>query len=179
MKDREFEIICRWIARRSGRKEIALFSPRLVLTAAAVAVLIAVNPFTLEAYFSAHEQLFHALFTRGELPVPERFVGPLPEDSIPPRSGRGRPPNLIFILVDDQGYYDVAACGATDLVTPAMDKLFSDGMKFDNFYANCPVCSPTRASLITGLYPDKAGVPGVVRTHASNSWGFLDPGLYI
>lgn len=84
-------------------------------------------------------------------------------------------PNVLIILTDDQGYYDVAACGAPDLVTPSMDKLFDDGMKFDNFYANCPVCSPTRASLITGLYPDNAGVPGVVRTHSNNSWGFLDP----
>lgn len=84
-------------------------------------------------------------------------------------------PNVLVILTDDQGYYDVAACGASDLVTPAMDNLFDDGMKFDNFYANCPVCSPTRASLITGLYPDKAGVPGVVRTNKDNSWGYLDP----
>lgn len=84
-------------------------------------------------------------------------------------------PNVLIILTDDQGYYDVAACGAKDLVTPSMDRLFNDGMKFDYFYANCPVCSPTRASLITGLYPDKAGVPGVIRTHKNNSWGFLDP----
>ena len=84
-------------------------------------------------------------------------------------------PNVLIILTDDQGYYDVAACGAKDLVTPSMDNLFSDGMKFEYFYANCPVCSPTRASLLTGLYPDKAGVPGVIRTHINNSWGFLDP----
>ena len=85
------------------------------------------------------------------------------------------PPNVLIILTDDQGYYDVAACGATDLVTPNMDKLFEDGMKFNYFYANSPVCSPTRASLLTGLYPDKAGVPGVIRTHRNNSWGYLNP----
>ena len=83
-------------------------------------------------------------------------------------------PNMLVILTDDQGYFDVAACGATDLVTPNMDKLFSHGMKFNYFYANSPVCSPTRASLMTGLYPDKAGVPGVIRTHATDNWGFLD-----
>ena len=82
-------------------------------------------------------------------------------------------PNILIILTDDQGYYDVSACGAEDLVTPNMDLLFEDGMKFNFFYANSPVCSPTRASLITGLYPDKAGVPGVIRTHVSNSWGNL------
>ena len=84
-------------------------------------------------------------------------------------------PNVLIILTDDQGYYDVAACGAKDLVTPNMDKLFEEGMKFDYFYANSPVCSPTRASLLTGMYPDKAGVPGVIRTHANNSWGYLNP----
>ena len=84
-------------------------------------------------------------------------------------------PNVLIILTDDQGYYDVAACGATDLVTPNMDNLFDDGLKFNYFYANCPVCSPTRASLITGLYPDKAGVPGVIRTHKNDNWGYLDP----
>lgn len=84
-------------------------------------------------------------------------------------------PNVLIILTDDQGYFDVAACGAKDLVTPHMDQLFKEGMKFNFFYANSPVCSPTRASLITGLYPDKAGVPGVIRTHAENSWGYLNP----
>lgn len=82
-------------------------------------------------------------------------------------------PNILIILTDDQGYYDVAACGAKDLVTPHMDQLFDAGMKFNYFYANSPVCSPTRASLITGLYPDHAGVPGVIRTHSKNSWGYL------
>ena len=48
-------------------------------------------------------------------------------------------------------------------------------MRFDNFYANCPVCSPTRASLLTGRYPELVGVPGVIRTRPEDSWGFLDP----
>jgi len=48
-------------------------------------------------------------------------------------------------------------------------------MRFDNFYANCPVCSPTRASLLSGRYPDLVGVPGVIRTHDANSWGYLSP----
>ncbi|MCH2366092.1 MAG: sulfatase-like hydrolase/transferase [Planctomycetes bacterium] len=46
-------------------------------------------------------------------------------------------------------------------------------MRFENFYANCPVCSPTRASLLSGRYPAMAGVPGVIRTHAANNWGYL------
>ena len=84
-------------------------------------------------------------------------------------------PNILVILTDDQGYHDVSYYGTQDLRTPHIDALTSDGLRFDNFYANCPVCSPTRASLLTGRYPDRVGVPGVIRTRTNNSWGFLDP----
>lgn len=82
-------------------------------------------------------------------------------------------PNLIVILADDLGYGDLACCGAPDLVTPHLDRFFQRGMRFDNFYANSPVCSPTRASLLTGRYPELVGVPGVIRTHADDNWGYL------
>lgn len=84
-------------------------------------------------------------------------------------------PNILMILVDDLGYGDLSSYGATDLKTPNIDKLISAGMRFDNFYANCPVCSPTRAALLSGRYPDLVGVPGVIRTHITNSWGYLAP----
>ncbi|NJN28482.1 MAG: sulfatase-like hydrolase/transferase [Cyclobacteriaceae bacterium] len=84
-------------------------------------------------------------------------------------------PNVLVILTDDQGYFDVGAMGASDLLTPHMDDLFAKGMRFGHFYANSPVCSPTRASLLTGRYPDQAGVPGVIRTSPDNSWGYLNP----
>jgi arylsulfatase A-like enzyme len=82
-------------------------------------------------------------------------------------------PNIIVILVDDLGYGDLSINGGTDIYTPNIDKLFDKGMHFKNFYANCTVCSPTRASLMTGRYPDLVGVPGVIRTHETNSWGYL------
>ncbi|MHB1561564.1 MAG: sulfatase family protein [Isosphaeraceae bacterium] len=85
------------------------------------------------------------------------------------------PPNLIVILSDDQGRGDYSAFGTPDIRTPAIDRLFREGMDLRNFYASCPVCSPTRAALLTGCYPDRVGVPGVIRTHAENSWGFLSP----
>ncbi|MFN3649812.1 MAG: sulfatase [Armatimonadota bacterium] len=90
---------------------------------------------------------------------------------------RERParPNLLVILADDLGYGDLSSYGAADLKTPHLDALVADGMRFDRFYANSPVCSPTRASLLTGRYPDLVGVPGVIRTHAENSWGYLSP----
>lgn len=85
-------------------------------------------------------------------------------------------PNIVYILVDDLGYGDLSCYGATDLQTPHIDALVDAGIRFDQFYANCPVCSPTRAALLTGSYPDCVGVPGVIRTHRENSFGFLDPG---
>ncbi|MFW5822790.1 MAG: sulfatase [Tangfeifania sp.] len=82
-------------------------------------------------------------------------------------------PNIIIILVDDLGYGDLSINGGKDIYTPHIDRLFQKGMKFNSFYANCTVCSPTRASLMTGCYPDISGVPGVIRTHETNSWGYL------
>jgi arylsulfatase A-like enzyme len=85
------------------------------------------------------------------------------------------PPNVLLIMVDDLGYGDLSSYGATDLQSPKLDTLMSAGMRLDNFYANCPVCSPTRAALLTGRFSDRAGVPGVIRTHRRNSWGYLAP----
>jgi arylsulfatase A-like enzyme len=89
--------------------------------------------------------------------------------------GAAEKPNVLFILVDDLGIGDLSSHGATDMRTPHIDALMEAGVRFENGYANCPVCSPTRASLLTGLYPDRAGVPGVIRTHPEDSWGYLDP----
>jgi arylsulfatase A-like enzyme len=86
---------------------------------------------------------------------------------------RRKKPNIIVILADDLGYGDLSSYGAKDMKTPNIDRLVAAGMRFDNFYANCPVCSPTRASLLTGRYPDLVGVPGVIRTHLKNNWGYL------
>ena len=84
-------------------------------------------------------------------------------------------PNILVILTDDQGYGDLSVNGATDLQTPNMDRLFAEGMSFKNFRTNSCVCSPTRAALLTGRYPERVGVPGVIRTQPANSWGYLDP----
>ena len=85
----------------------------------------------------------------------------------------GARPNIVVIIVDDLGYGDLSSYGAKDLRTPHIDSLMAAGMRFDSFYANCPVCSPTRAALLSGRYQELVGVPGVVRTHAPNNWGYL------
>nr|WP_235905610.1 sulfatase [Tautonia marina] len=84
-------------------------------------------------------------------------------------------PNVLIILVDDLGFGDLSSYGAPDLQTPNIDTLVASGLRFSNAYANCPVCSPTRAALLSGRTPDVVGVPGVIRTHERNNWGFLDP----
>lgn len=62
-------------------------------------------------------------------------------------------PNILFILVDDLGWADVGAFGSTFYETPNIDALTAKGMKFTDAYAACPVCSPTRASIMSGKYP--------------------------
>ncbi len=84
-------------------------------------------------------------------------------------------PNVVVILVDDLGYGDLSSYGAEDLKTPHVDRLVERGLKFTEFYANCPVCSPTRAALLTGRYQDLVGVPGVIRTYPKDNWGWLSP----
>lgn len=86
-------------------------------------------------------------------------------------------PNILVIMVDDLGYGDLSVTGAPDMRTPKVDSLFDSGIRFDRFHSNSTVCSPTRASLLTGRYPDLSGVPGVVRTDAAENFGFLNTGL--
>ncbi|MCL5743351.1 MAG: sulfatase-like hydrolase/transferase [Acidobacteria bacterium] len=75
----------------------------------------------------------------------------------PKRSG---PPNFIIFLLDDHGYHDLGCQGAEDVKTPHIDALAASGARFTNWYSNCPVCAPSRAALLTGRYPIRAGVPG-------------------
>ncbi len=71
-----------------------------------------------------------------------------------------RKPNVIVIFTDDQGSVDAGCYGTKDIETPHLDALAKRGVRFTQFYAAAPVCSPSRAGLLTGRYPAKAGVPG-------------------
>jgi arylsulfatase A-like enzyme len=68
-------------------------------------------------------------------------------------------PNFIIFLADDLGCHDLGCLGATDLKTPHIDALAASGARFTNWYAQAPVCAPSRAALMTGRYPIRAGVP--------------------
>lgn len=71
-----------------------------------------------------------------------------------------RKPNVIIIYTDDQGSVDLNCYGSKDLATPHMDELARRGVRFTQFYAAAPVCSPSRAGLLTGRYPVRTGMPG-------------------
>jgi arylsulfatase A-like enzyme len=73
-----------------------------------------------------------------------------------------RRPNVVIILMDDLGYGDIASYGATDMKTPNLDRLAREGVRFTDAYANGPVCSPTRAALISGRYQQRSGIEWVL-----------------
>lgn len=71
-------------------------------------------------------------------------------------------PNFIVFLTDDQGYGDLSCMGATDFRTPHLDGLAASGARFTSWYSNSPVCSPSRAALLTGRYPGNTGVRSIL-----------------
>jgi len=73
-------------------------------------------------------------------------------------------PNYVIVLMDDMGYQDLACFGG-NVPTPHIDQLAAEGIKFTNFYAGANVCSPSRASLLTGLYPNHNGITRVLFPH--------------
>ena len=75
-------------------------------------------------------------------------------DSSFPKEGKDKvKPNFLFILADDMGWSQLGCYGSSFYETPSIDRLASEGMRFTDAYAACPVCSPTRASIMTGRYP--------------------------
>ncbi|KPJ54408.1 MAG: sulfatase, partial [Planctomycetes bacterium DG_58] len=67
-------------------------------------------------------------------------------------------PNVVFILTDDQGPWAAHVCGNEEIRTPNLDRLAGEGVRFENFFCTSPVCSPARASLMTGRIPSQHGV---------------------
>ncbi|VTR91273.1 arylsulfatase : Sulfatase OS=Chthoniobacter flavus Ellin428 GN=CfE428DRAFT_6364 PE=4 SV=1: Sulfatase: Sulfatase_C: BNR_2 [Gemmata massiliana] len=75
-------------------------------------------------------------------------------------------PNIVVVFTDDQGYGDVGCFGAKDFATPNIDKLAKQGTKFTDFHVSQPVCSASRASLLTGCYANRLGIHGALGPNA-------------
>ena len=76
------------------------------------------------------------------------------------RSTENKPPNVILIFTDDQGYQDVGCFGSPDILTPHLDQMAKEGIRLTDFYAAQAVCSASRAGILTGCYPNRLGVHG-------------------
>lgn len=85
--------------------------------------------------------------------------------SLPLYSSNSKKPNFVFILIDDMGWPDIGCYGNKFHETPNTDRLASQGMRFTDAYAACPVCSPTRASIISGQYPARVGITDFIPGH--------------
>ncbi|MDH7569088.1 MAG: sulfatase-like hydrolase/transferase, partial [Armatimonadota bacterium] len=85
-----------------------------------------------------------------------------------PLGSTARLPNLVIIFTDDQGYADVGVFGARDFETPHLDRLAREGCAFTNFHVAQPVCSASRAALLTGCYPNRIGIAGALNPTAQH-----------
>lgn len=85
----------------------------------------------------------------------------------PPRQ---RPPNIVFFLADDLGQRDLGCYGSRFYDTPHLDRLAREGARFTRAYAACPVCSPTRASILTGKYPQRTGITDYIGAPQPGQW---------
>jgi arylsulfatase A-like enzyme len=83
--------------------------------------------------------------------------------SISGQVGGKRAANIILIVSDDQGYNDLGCCGSTEVKTPNLDKLASEGVLLNNFYVTWPACTPSRGSLLTGRFPQRNGTYDMFR----------------
>lgn len=94
---------------------------------------------------------------------------------------RRQPPNVVFILADDWGWGDLGVHGHREIRTPNLDRLAQNGMRFDQFYAAASVCSPSRASFLTGLFTPRHGIHSHIGKQGVNARrnlpDFLDPSL--
>lgn len=99
-------------------------------------------------------------------------------------SAAARKPNIVLIVADDLGYGDLGCYGSTRNATPFLDRLAREGLRSTDFHSNGPVCSPTRASLMTGRYPQRVGIesplgpesPGLPRSEITIAERLRDAG---
>jgi len=93
--------------------------------------------------------------------------------------GAPRPMNIILILSDDMGPGDLGCYGGTHTPTPQIDRLAKEGTRFTRYYSAAPICSPSRAGIISGMFPSRLRITSFLQTRAGNRGceqaDFLDP----
>ena len=94
--------------------------------------------------------------------LPKGLLGLAASFALTSAAEPARTPNFVLIFMDDQGYQDVGVFGSKTIKTPNLDNMAKEGMKFTDFYSLAPVCSPSRAGLMTGCYPPRVGITGVL-----------------
>jgi len=83
---------------------------------------------------------------------------------------RGGRPNIVFMLADDLGQRDLGCYGSTFYETPHLDRMARQGARFTDAYASCPVCSPTRASIMVGKWPQRTGITDYIGAAGPERW---------
>lgn len=109
-----------------------------------------------EAYLAENERLFQSRLV-SEVRPKASATGPAAQ-----HNQAGRPPNFIVILFDDLGYGDLSSYGNRLIETPRIDTLAASGLRMTDFYSTAPVCTPSRAALLTGRYPFRSGTDPLV-----------------
>jgi len=109
----------------------------------------------------------HGAARRGTLCVAEVILLMAVAGRLSAADARGKP-NIILIVADDLGYADLSAFGNKEVRTPALDKLAKEGVKLTQFYVSWPACTPSRASILTGRYPQRCGLYDMIRNDMVN-----------
>src|SRR6185503_18275354 len=133
--------------------------------------LVEVGTLLQEEANQENSQPHHALKYCTELASDTRIAGMKPLSrwslllllaSCAPEKAAERPPNIVLILTDDQGYADIGCFGGKGIRTPNLDRMAAEGMRFTDFYVGQAVCTASRAALMTGCYPNRVGLQGAL-----------------
>lgn len=148
------ELACRAVARVRGARGAPL-SRRHALAAA---IALGLGPGLVLASVPVFLHGYRALFQAGLLPEAGPLPGPLPEGSVAPPARAGRAPNIVFLLSDDHRADFAGHAGHPVAKTPSLDRLAAEGVRFERAYVTSSLCSPSRASFLTGTTPQRHGV---------------------
>ena len=79
-----------------------------------------------------------------------------------------KPPNVVIVFTDDQGYQDLSCFGSPNIITPNLDQMAKEGIRLTSYYSVQAVCSASRAGLLTGCYPNRIGISGALSPRSNH-----------